>query len=167
MPSTSKNQQIAAAIALKDKKEGKKGKPGTASANMSKMSTDELEKFAKTKHKGLPKSKKKKLVAESLNELLYHPKPRDTYGNDPDVMVDKTNPVDFASEVFFNEYLPSKSVIGNYEFPTNMGDPERSLDDITADFSTFMEQNYYEDWNPRYDRTIYREIVQEFLSDLR
>jgi hypothetical protein len=75
MPSTSKNQQIAAAIALKDKKEGKKGKVGTASANMSKMSTDELEKFAKTKHKGLPKKKKKvsesfKLVAENISYFL-------------------------------------------------------------------------------------------------
>ena len=66
MPSTSKNQQIAAAIALKNKKEGKKQEPGTASANMSKMSTDELEKFAKTKHKGLPKKKKAKKVSESF-----------------------------------------------------------------------------------------------------
>jgi len=166
MPSTSKNQQIAAAIALKNKKEGKKQKPGTASAAMSKMSTEELEKFARTKHKGLPK-RKKKLVAESLNELLYHPQTRDTYENDPDVMVDRNNPVDFASEVFFNEYLPSKSMLGQYNFTINPNNPEQALEEITANFSTFMEENYHEEWTPEYDKTIYREIVQEFLSNYR
>ena len=47
MPSVSKNQQIAAAIALKAKEEGKSPKKGTASAQMAKMSQDELKKFAR------------------------------------------------------------------------------------------------------------------------
>jgi hypothetical protein len=70
MPSTSKNQQIAVAIALKAKKEGKKPKAGTASAQMVKMSQEELEKFARTKHKGLPKKKGKKKVNEAWGQKL-------------------------------------------------------------------------------------------------
>ena len=70
MPSTSRNQQIAAAIALKAKKEGKKPKAGTASAQMVKMSQKELGKFAKTKHKGLPKKKDKKKVNEAFGQKL-------------------------------------------------------------------------------------------------
>jgi len=71
MPSVSKNQQIAAAIALKAKKEGKEAEAGTASAQMAKMSKKELEKFAKTKHKGLPKRKaKKKKVNEAWGQKL-------------------------------------------------------------------------------------------------
>jgi len=60
MPSKSKNQQIAAAIALKAKEEGKSPEAGTASAQMAKMPKKSLEKFAKTKHAGLPKKKAKK-----------------------------------------------------------------------------------------------------------
>jgi hypothetical protein len=70
MPSTSRNQQIASAIALKAKKEGKKPKAGTASAKMVKMSKGELEKFAKTKHKGLPQKKGKKKVNEAFGQKL-------------------------------------------------------------------------------------------------
>ena len=51
----SKAQQQAAGIALAAKRKGKKATGGKASAEMSKMSTKELEKFAGTKHKGLPK----------------------------------------------------------------------------------------------------------------
>jgi hypothetical protein len=54
----SKAQQQAAGIALAAKKSGKKPAGKGASAAMSKMSTKELEKFAGTKHKGLPKHKK-------------------------------------------------------------------------------------------------------------
>ena len=54
----SKAQQQAAGIALAAKKLGKKPAGKGASAEMSKMSTKELEKFAGTKHKGLPKHKK-------------------------------------------------------------------------------------------------------------
>ena len=54
----SKAQQQAAGIALAAKKSGKKATGSKASAEMSKMSTKELEKFAGTKHKGLPKHKK-------------------------------------------------------------------------------------------------------------
>jgi hypothetical protein len=68
-PASSRIQQQAAAIALKYKKEGKRPKPGTASANMAKMSVKELEKFAKTKHKGLPKRKKKK-IQESWGQQM-------------------------------------------------------------------------------------------------
>ena len=54
----SKAQQQAAGIALAAKRKGKKATGGKASAEMGKMSTTELEKFAGTKHKGLPKHKK-------------------------------------------------------------------------------------------------------------
>jgi len=50
----SQNQQQAAGIALKHKKAGTKPPKGSASASMMNMSTAELEKFAGTKHKGLP-----------------------------------------------------------------------------------------------------------------
>jgi len=53
----SKDQQRAAGIALKHKREGTKPPKGSASEEMMKMSTKELEKFAGTKHKGLPKDK--------------------------------------------------------------------------------------------------------------
>lgn len=53
----SKAQQQAAAIALAAKKSGKKPAGKGASASMAAMSTKELEKFAKTKHKGLPSKK--------------------------------------------------------------------------------------------------------------
>lgn len=56
-PAFSKAQQQAAGIALAAKRAGKKPKAGTASAEMAKMSTKELKKFAKTKHKGLPAHK--------------------------------------------------------------------------------------------------------------
>ena len=59
----SKDQQRAAGIALKHKREGTKPPKGSASEEMMKMSTKELEKFAGTKHKGLPKKK----TNESLN----------------------------------------------------------------------------------------------------
>jgi hypothetical protein len=54
-------QQQAAAIALKAKREGHRPKKGTASSEMMDMSTAELEKFAKTKRKGLPKHVEKKV----------------------------------------------------------------------------------------------------------
>ena len=61
----SKAQQQAAGIALAAKRSGKKPAGKGASAEMSKMSTKELEKFAGTKHKGLPKHKK---TDESVEE---------------------------------------------------------------------------------------------------
>lgn len=62
----SKAQQQAAGIALAAKKDGKKPEGKGAAAEMSKMSKAELEKIAKTKHKGLPKKVKKEEVEESL-----------------------------------------------------------------------------------------------------
>lgn len=53
----SKSQQQAAGVALAAKRKGEKPKGKGAAADMAKMSTKELEKFAGTKHKGLPKSK--------------------------------------------------------------------------------------------------------------
>jgi CHASE3 domain sensor protein len=53
----SKAQQQAAGVALAAKKKGKTPAGKGASAEMAKMSTKELEKFAGTKHKGLPKKK--------------------------------------------------------------------------------------------------------------
>ena len=55
--SVSKAQQQAAGIALAAKRKGDKPKGKGAAAQMAKMSTKELEKFAGTKHKGLPKHK--------------------------------------------------------------------------------------------------------------
>lgn len=77
----SKSQQQAAGIALAAKRSGKAPKKGSASAEMSKMPAKELEKFAKTKHKGLPDKKKAdesaaiyrrhvKIVNESLGYLI-------------------------------------------------------------------------------------------------
>ena len=51
----SKAQQQAAGVALAAKRSGKQPAGKGASAEMAKMSTKELEKFAGTKHKGLPK----------------------------------------------------------------------------------------------------------------
>lgn len=56
----SKAQQQAAGVALAAKRKGKKPAGKGASAEMAKMSTKELEKFAGTKHKGLPKKKTEK-----------------------------------------------------------------------------------------------------------
>jgi hypothetical protein len=72
MPSVSQNQQTAAAIAKKDKDEGTKSKPGTASAEMAKsMSTKELDKFASTKRKGLPKKVNKESFDARLEAALF------------------------------------------------------------------------------------------------
>jgi len=56
--SVSKAQQQAAGIALAAKKKGEKPKGKGAAAQMAKMSKKDLEDFAGTKHKGLPKHKK-------------------------------------------------------------------------------------------------------------
>jgi hypothetical protein len=72
MPSTSKSQQQAAAIALQVKK-GNRPKSDLygASKKMAQMSQKDLEKFARTKHKGLPKRKgKKKKVNEAWGQKL-------------------------------------------------------------------------------------------------
>jgi len=53
----SKSQQRAAGIALAAKKKGETPKGKGAAAEMSKMSQKDLEKYAGTKHKGLPKKK--------------------------------------------------------------------------------------------------------------
>jgi len=53
----SKAQQQAAGIALAAKRKGKKPAGKGAAAQMAKMSTKELEKYAGTKHKGLPSKK--------------------------------------------------------------------------------------------------------------
>jgi hypothetical protein len=61
----SKAQQQAAGIALAAKRSGKKPAGKGASAEMSKMSTKELEKFAGTKHKGLPAKKTDEAMADT------------------------------------------------------------------------------------------------------
>jgi len=63
----SKSQQQAAGIALAAKKAGKKPAGKGAAAEMSKMSTKELEKFAGTKHKGLPKKVKEDAKPDFLD----------------------------------------------------------------------------------------------------
>ena len=53
----SKAQQRAAGVALAAKRKGEKPKGKDAAAQMAKMSTKELEKYAGTKHKSLPNKK--------------------------------------------------------------------------------------------------------------
>ena len=64
----SKSQQQAAGVALAAKKAGKKPAGKGASAEMAKMSTKELEKFAGTKHKGLPDKKNESVIREGAEE---------------------------------------------------------------------------------------------------
>jgi hypothetical protein len=67
----SKAQQKAAGAALAAKRGN--GKAKGASKEMSKMSTKELEKFAGTKHKGLPTKKKKMDESmQTMSELAHH-----------------------------------------------------------------------------------------------
>ena len=67
----SKAQQKAAGAALAAKRGN--GKAKGASKEMSKMSTKELEKFAGTKHKGLPNKKKKMDESmQTMSELAHH-----------------------------------------------------------------------------------------------
>jgi len=68
----SKAQQQAAGVALAAKRKGEKPAGKGASAEMAKMSTKELEKFAGTKHKGLPKKKD-----EKVDESGFPPSPPD------------------------------------------------------------------------------------------
>jgi hypothetical protein len=63
----SKAQRKAAGIALAAKKAGKAPKKGTASAELAKMNTKELEKFAKTKEKGLPQKVKEAAKPDFLD----------------------------------------------------------------------------------------------------
>jgi len=75
MPAKSKDQQRAAGIALQAKKNGTVGDlPSGAAKNMAKsMSVKELEKFASTKHKGLPENKPNEhtiWAGESLVEVF-------------------------------------------------------------------------------------------------
>jgi hypothetical protein len=72
----SKAQQQAAGAALAAKKSGKKP-VGKASAAMSKMSTKELEKFAGTKHKGLPMKK-----TDEAQTMSRAAKGNEKYGKD-------------------------------------------------------------------------------------
>ena len=65
--SVSKAQQQAAGIALAAKRKGETPKGDGAAAQMAKMSTKDLEDFAKTKHKGLPKKK----ATESIKDELW------------------------------------------------------------------------------------------------
>ena len=67
--SVSKAQQQAAGIALAAKRKGETPKGDGAAKQMSKMSTKDLEDFASTKHKGLPK-KKKTTETDSIKEQL-------------------------------------------------------------------------------------------------
>jgi hypothetical protein len=73
----SKAQQQAAGIALAAKKSGKKPAGKGASAEMAKMSTKELEKFAGTKHKGLPKKK-----TDEAQTMSRAAKGNEKYGKD-------------------------------------------------------------------------------------
>lgn len=65
----SQAQQRAAGIALAAKRQGKKPPGKGAAAQMAKMSTKELEKFAGTERTGLPPKKKKKKTNKSDKQL--------------------------------------------------------------------------------------------------
>jgi hypothetical protein len=72
MPAVSKAQQAAAGIAKHAKETGAPLKPGSPSAQMAKgMSSKELDKFASTKTKGLPKHVKKESFENRLYEVLF------------------------------------------------------------------------------------------------
>lgn len=60
-----------------------------------------------------------------------------------------------VEDIFFNEYLPETKIF------------QLDLDTITAGFSTYMEQNHPEEWDPKFDKTIYREVSQKFVNDPR
>lgn len=105
----SKAQQQAAGIALAAKREGKKPKKGTPSAAMADMSTKELEKFAGTKHKGLPKHKK--TAKESIAVEAKKAKP-DYIDIDKDG--DKTEPMKKAAKDA-KKKMPAKAVKGKKE----------------------------------------------------
>lgn len=66
----SKSQQQAAGIALAAKRKGQTPKGKGAAADMAKMSTKELEKFAGTKHKGLPKKKTNETIDDTARRIL-------------------------------------------------------------------------------------------------
>ena len=87
----SQDQQQAAGIALKHKREGTKPQKGSASEEMMKMSTKELEKFAGTKHKGLPNKKTSEAAPFKSNIDPYAPRPAAkgfTRGMSPEFEVD-------------------------------------------------------------------------------
>ena len=63
-------------------------------------------------------------------------------------------------DLFFNEYLPNE---GGLLFSQMSSD----LEMVTAHFSTWMEQNYPELWDPKLDKTVYKEAAIKFLADPR
>jgi|SaaInl3SG_22_DNA_1037383.scaffolds.fasta_scaffold80136_1 hypothetical protein len=75
--SVSKSQQRAAGIALAAKKgDIPKSKLQGASKEMAKMSKNDLEDFAKTKHKGLPSKKESTSIKDELEKRLKEYKTR-------------------------------------------------------------------------------------------
>jgi hypothetical protein len=84
----SKAQQQAAGVALAAKRSGKKPTGKGASAEMAKMSTKELEKFAGTKHKGLPAKKSKAVEEGAVDDA----KDKQAAGKDSDWWGDKEKP---------------------------------------------------------------------------
>jgi len=77
---TSQAQQKAAGIALAAKRKGEKPKGKGAAAQMAKMSTKDLEDFASTKHKGLPKKVKETTTSGSVSTGGESSKPKGVYG---------------------------------------------------------------------------------------
>lgn len=82
MPAKSKAQQQAAGIARAIQKGEKKPKKGTASAEMAKMSSKDLKKFAETPRKGLPKKVKKEEDAVLGRGMSKSAKARDVEQSD-------------------------------------------------------------------------------------
>ena len=115
MPAKSVAQQQAAGAALAAKEKGSASDLKGASKEMAKMSKKELEKIASTKHKGLPKKKKKlkegveegddmpmqeadmPTIANNLTFWVVE-KPQ-TEQDDPMTLFHESNPFAFARQV--------------------------------------------------------------------
>ena len=166
MPSTSQSQQQAAGIALAVKR-GKRPKSFLygASKNMYKMSVEELEKFARTKHKGLPKRKRKKkkvneawgqkieiyldIVYRWLEERGFSENEIDTILEDPTTIdaiesaeAHGINPVEAIKELDLEEILSASNVNENEEISLNANNLDFYVNKILQGLSSITANNF-------------------------
>jgi hypothetical protein len=160
----SKAQQQAAGIALAAKRSGKDPKKGTASAEMAKMPAKELEKFAKTKHKGLPKKKADesvntfrrnvKLVNESLTRLINE--------NEEE----KAKAITAASDMV-NDFTSWMQRVGQYQTKALI----ELADAIRADFGAAEAETFKQTVSPALSATLetlmaQREVISNAVAVL-
>jgi hypothetical protein len=166
MPSKSQSQQQAAGIALAVKR-GKRPKSSLygASKNMYKMSAEELEKFARTKHKGLPKRKRKKkkvneawgqkieiyldIVYRWLEERGFSENEIDTILEDPTTLdiienaeAHGINPVEVIKELDLEEILSVSNVNENEEISLNANNLDFYVNKILQELSSITANNF-------------------------